>query len=145
MSTANQDLGRRWFDEVWNKQRRDAIAEMLDPRVVFHEGGADIAGPEGFYSYFDRMHAGFSDIHITIEDAMDSGDKVCVRWSCSMKHTGDGLGVPATGKMLQTSGISIMRVVDGKLIEGWQNWDMACILEAIGVRAKGTNVLAVSA
>jgi predicted ester cyclase len=76
---------------------------------------------------------------------MEHGDKVCLRWSCSMRHTGDGLGVPATGRTVATTGISIMRVAEGKLIEGWQNWDMAGVLEAIGVRDKGTNVLAVSA
>jgi predicted ester cyclase len=62
-----------------------------------------------------------------------------------MGHTGDGFGVPATGRTVATTGISVIRVAEGKLIEGWQNWDMAGVLEAIGIRGEGTNVLAVSA
>lgn len=145
MSTANQELAKRWFEEVWNQKRRDAIGEMLHPDAVLHEGGADIPGSAAFHAYFDRMHANFSDFHVVIHDEMEHGDKVCLRWSCSMRHTGDGLGVPATGRTVATTGISIMRVAEGKLIEGWQNWDMAGVLEAIGVRDKCTNVLAVSA
>jgi steroid delta-isomerase-like uncharacterized protein len=145
VSTANQDLAKRWFEEVWNQKRREAIAEMLHPDVVFHEGGIDTAGADAFYQYFDRMHASFSDFHVTVHDALEAGDKVCVRWSCSMRHTGDGLGFPPTGKIVEPTGISIMRIAEGQLIEGWQNWDMAGVLEAIGVRSKGTNVLAVSA
>jgi ketosteroid isomerase-like protein len=137
MSTANQALARRWFEEVWNKKRRDAIEEMLHPDSVFHEGSVDTGSAE-FHGYFDRMHSTFSDIRIVVHDALEDGDKVCLRWSCCMKHTADG-------KPVETTGISIMRVADGKLIEGWQNWDMVAVLEAIGVREKGTNALAVSA
>jgi SnoaL-like polyketide cyclase len=60
MSEANKQLARRWFDEVWNKQRRQAIAEMLDSDSVVHEGAHSARGPEGFYSFYDRMQAAFS-------------------------------------------------------------------------------------
>lgn len=145
MPTANQELGRRWFEEIWNKKRREAIDEMMHPGAVLHEGGVDTVGIEAFQSYFDRMHSIFSDTHITVHDTIGDGDTVCLRWSCTVKHTGSGLGVPPTGKTVETTGISIMRVADGKLVEGWQNWDMVAVLEAIGVREKGGNALAVSA
>lgn len=131
MSEANKQLGRRWFEEVWNKRRRDVIAEMLDPDAVVHEGNVDARGPEGFYAFYDRMQAAFSKVHVTVEDAIAEGDKVCIRWSCTMQHTGSGLGVPATNKQLHTTGISIIRVVNGKLGEGWQNWDMLNLMQQI--------------
>jgi hypothetical protein len=53
MTEQERDLGRRWFEEVWNRGRRDAIAEMLSPDSVLHEAGSDSIRPEGFYPLFD--------------------------------------------------------------------------------------------
>ena len=131
MTEQERELGRRWFDEVWNKGRRDAVAEMLPPDAVLHEAGIDSVGPEGFYPLFDRLNATFSEIHVDVDDTMADGDKICVRWSFSGKHTGGGLGVGPTGKTIHTTGITIMRVAGDKLVEGWQNWDMLGMMEQI--------------
>ena len=131
MTEQERDLGRRWFDEVWNKGRREAIAEMLSADSVLHEAGVDAIGPDGFYPLFDRLSATFSEIHVDVNDTMADGDKICVRWSFSGKHTGGGLGVGPTGKTIHTTGITIVRVAGGKLVEGWQNWDMLGMMEQI--------------
>lgn len=131
MSETARDLGRRWFEEVWNRGRREAIAEMMSPDCVIHDGNTDSTGPAGFYLLFDRIHGSFSEIHITVEDTIAEGDSACIRWSFTAKHTGDGLGVPPTGKTIYITGISIFRDVQGKLVEGWQNWDMLGMMEQI--------------
>ena len=142
MSQTSKQLARRWFEEVWNKQRREAIAEMLLPDSVVHEGAETARGPEGFYPFFDRMQASFSEIHIAIDDAVAEGDKVCVRWSCSMRHTGSGLGMPPTGKHVQTTGISILRTENDKMLEGWQNWDMLGLLQQINAEPRAATYIA---
>jgi|SRR5579864_1208254 len=131
MSEANKELAKRWFEEVWNKGRREAIKEILAPDAVILESGETVKGPEGFYPFFDRMQAAFSGIHVTFHDAIAEGDVVCLRWACSMKHTGDGLGIPPTNKSLHTTGISIVRIANGKLVAGWQNWDMLGLMQQI--------------
>ena len=131
MHNEAREVGIRWFEEVWNKGRREAIAEMLLPDAVIHDGAKDGKGPEGFYPFFDRLQAACSDMRINIEQTIVEGDLVCVRWSCTMRHTGDGLGMPATGKAIATTGISIIRVAGDKLAEGWQNWDMLGLMQQI--------------
>jgi steroid delta-isomerase-like uncharacterized protein len=131
MSEANKAFAAQWFEKVWNQGRRDAIAEMLAPDGVIHDGNETVKGLDGFYSFFDRMHAAFSDIHITVESSMAEGNFVCLRWSCTMRHSGEGLGLPATGKVVKTTGISIIRMANGKLTEGWQNWDMLGLIQQI--------------
>jgi len=131
MSEANKALATRWFEEVWNKGRRDAIAEMLLPNAVIYESCQAIKGPEGFYPFFDRMRATFSDIHVSFHDAIAEGDRVVLRWSVLMRHTGDGLGVPPTEKVVTTTGISVLRIAGDKFIEGWQNWDMLGLMHQI--------------
>lgn len=131
MEEQDRNLGKRWFEEVWNKGRRDAIAEMLAPDGVLHEGGKDSIGPAGFYPLFDRMHAAMDDIQLTVHETMVDQDRICLRWSFKARHSGDGLGVPASGKTVDVTGITIMRIAGGKLVEGWQNWDMLGLMEQI--------------
>ena len=141
MTESERDLGRRWFEEVWNQRRREAIAELLAPEAVIHDGGIDTGGPQGFYPFFDRLCAALSNLHVNVEETIAEGDKVCVRWSCTAKHTGDGLGVDPTGANIHITGISILRVVGGKLIEGWQNWDMLGMMEQIRGLAKSATYI----
>lgn len=131
MEQADRKFGFIWFEEVWNKQRREAIAELVAPDALIHEAGKTALGPEGFYPFYDRMFAAFSDLYVTVHDTIAEGDTICVRWSCSMRHTGDGLNIPATGKSLATTGISIIRVSGGKAVEAWQNWDMLGVMQQI--------------
>jgi predicted ester cyclase len=131
MTELDQDIARQWFEEVWNKGRREAIAEFLSPDALLHEGGADVVGPDGFYPFFDRFSCALSGIHVEIEDSIAAGDKVCVRWSFTAKHTGEGLEVPPTDVPINITGITIMRIANGQLVEGWQNWDMLGLMEQI--------------
>jgi predicted ester cyclase len=135
MTAEERNLGRRWFEEVWNQQRREAIAELLTADAVIHDGDIDTVGPEGFYQFFDRMNASLSGLHVEIvDDIVDTradADKICVRWTCTAKHTGEGLGMPPTGVNIHVTGITIIRVAGGKMVEGWQNWDMLGMMQQI--------------
>ena len=144
MTQNDRDLGRRWFEDVWNKGRRDAIPEMLAPESVLHEGGLDSVGPDGFYPFFDRMNATLSEIQVTVHGTIAEGDLLCVRWSFAARHNGPGLGIPATGKTLHVTGISIFRAAGGKIVEAWQNWDMLGMMEQIRDTGRTATYVAVS-
>jgi steroid delta-isomerase-like uncharacterized protein len=131
MTEFERGLGQRWFELVWNQRRREAIAQMLSPDAVLHEGNVDTLGADAFYPFFDRINQTFSDINVHIDDALADGDKVCVRWTFTGNHTGDGLGFAATGVKVHITGISIIRVTGDRIVEGWQNWDMLGMLEQI--------------
>jgi steroid delta-isomerase-like uncharacterized protein len=131
MSETAQELGRRWFEEVWNQGRREAIAQMLSPDCIIHDGEIHSTGPEGFYPFFDRMSASFSELNVTVEDIVAQDNLACVRWTCTARHTGPGLGMVPSGRTVHMSGITIVRASAGKIVEAWQNWDMLGMLEQI--------------
>jgi steroid delta-isomerase-like uncharacterized protein len=142
MTEKERNLGHLWFEEVWNKRRRGAIAELLTPDAVIHDGGSDSKGPEGFYQFYDLMLAAFSNLHVTVHDTIAEHDRACIRWSCRADHTGDGLGMPPTGKTVHATGISIIRVADGRAAEVWQNWDMMGLMEQIHGRPRSATYIA---
>ena len=145
MSASITEVAKQWFQQVWNEGRREAIAEMLAPDAVIQDGSEASTGPEGFYPFFDRMQATFSDIHVSFHDAITQDDEVSLRWSCTMRHTGNGLDVPATGKTVHVTGISVVRIANGMLVAGWQNWDMLGLMQQIRGEALAPTYIAAKA
>lgn len=132
----NIQLMRRWFQEVWNEGQIQTVHELLSPdAVATGQRGAEkeIRGPEEFVKFVREIRGAFPDIKVNVEDVFGAGDKVVLRWSAIMTHTGDALGLPASGQTVRSRGITITRIVDGKIVEGWDNWDQLGMLEQIGV------------
>lgn len=145
----NIQLMKRWFREVWNEDKKETIYELLaTDAVAVGQSGADavIRGPREFAAFVEGIRSSFSDINVTVEDAFGTDDKVVVRWSATMAHYGNGLGIPATGRIVRITGITIARIQNGQIVEGWDNWDQLAMLEQIGAYKRvGPNMLAKSA
>lgn len=144
MADNNVELIHRWFREVWNQGRLDTIQELMAPEFLgIGQSGPEavIRGPQGFRAFVENLRGAFPDIHVTIEDTFASGDKVVARWSATMTHRGDQLGLPATGKQVRITGISIGRIVDSKIVEGWDNWDQLSMMQQIGAVAESKAAL----
>ena len=123
MATENVELVHRWFAEVWTKGRESAIDEMLAP------------------PFFARLQAAFGDMQFTVEQTIAEGDWVASRWTARMTHRGDQLGVRATGHRVEVTGMSMGRFRDGKMIEGWNNWDQFALMEQIQAAPRTVKLL----
>jgi len=75
----------------------------------------------------------YPDTHFTIEDQIAEGDTVVTRWTARGTHKGPLMGIPPTGKQVTVTGISIGRVVNGKTVEGWSNYDTLGMMQQLGV------------
>ena len=111
MAIENERLARRWFEEVWNQRRTDTIDELLADESVSHSESGTLRGKQAFR---ERTHAvflsAFPDLRMTVEGTMAEGDEVVVRWSFSGTHRGDGLGFPATGRVVSSRGDDVDQV-----------------------------------
>jgi steroid delta-isomerase-like uncharacterized protein len=137
----NIALMRRWFREVWNEGRTQTIHDLLAPNAVAVgelEDGVELRGPADFVPFAERIRGAFPDMKIVVEDVFGVEDKVVLRWSGKMTHLGDHLGMPATGKSVQLTGITIVRIANNQIVAGWDNWDQLGMLKQIGAfeRAK---------
>jgi len=135
MSEQNKALVRRWFEEVWNKGRAEAIDELFAADGLAHGLAADgsiVRGPAGFKPFHAQFRGAFPDMSIQIEDIIAEGDKVAVRCSVRGRHSGDHLGVAASHSPVEFHGISIVRIRDGKIVEGWNNFDFMKMYQQIG-------------
>ncbi|MEP7148387.1 MAG: ester cyclase [Acidobacteriota bacterium] len=117
-------LLHRWFDEVWNQKREEAIDEMMTEDVVIHGlGDEPIVGRENFKPFFRSFVSAFPDIHVTVEDAVSEGDKMSCRCIVRGTHTGDGLGFPPTNMPVEFTGGGLCTLTDGRFSEVWNEFD----------------------
>src|ERR1700723_1983622 len=98
-----------------------------------------------FVLFVERICGAFPDITMAVEDAFRVSDKVVVRWSGTITHRGDHLGMPASGKKVRLTGITIARIRDNKVIEGWDSWDQLGMLKQIGAYQESKTILSKSA
>ena len=131
----NKTIERRWFEEVWNGRSVGAIDRRMAPECVVHgldRTGQDLIGPAGFKPFHQAFLNAFGNLHIDVEDVIEEGDKIAIRWTATGHHTGDGLGFPATNREMHVSGVTIARIRGGKLGEGWNNFDALTMLQQLG-------------
>jgi len=131
----NISLMKRWYDEVWRGKSDETVRELLAPDArLWGQIGPDqeIKGPEGFLEFARGIRDAFPDTELLVQDCFAAEDKVAVRWTATGTHKGDGLGMPPTGKTVQITGMTIARFENGRIVEGWDNWDRLGMLEQIG-------------
>jgi steroid delta-isomerase-like uncharacterized protein len=126
----------RWFEEVWNKGRIEAIDELLAPDIRVHrlqEDGSDSYGPEGFKAFFLKFREAFPNLHITVEDALEVGEKSVARFVFEARHEGHALGFAPTHSDVKVTGQCWGTIRDGKCVEAWNNWDQLALLKQLGL------------
>jgi steroid delta-isomerase-like uncharacterized protein len=136
MADDNAALMRRWFDEVWNKGREEAIDELFSEEGVAHgladETGQALRGPSGFKPFFRRFRGAFPEMEVIVEDTVSEGDKVAARCRIVGRHGGNTLGFAATERPFEFTGIAIVRIGDGKIVEAWNNFDFMSLYQQLG-------------
>jgi len=134
MSESNQAAVRRFYDELFaaGKMNVAAIDQHLADNFVGHDLPPGLTGREGFKKFVGMFAASFSDTtRLEAHDVISSENKVVVRWSSAGRHTGEFMGLPATGQQIRLKGIDIFCLADGRIVDLWQEVDMLCILQQI--------------
>jgi steroid delta-isomerase-like uncharacterized protein len=133
MSAENKAIVTRWFDEVWNQGKAETIDKLLAPHAIVHGlGPAPLVGPAGFKAFHAAYRNAFPDVALQVDDLIAEGDRVVARWSGRGTHKGDGLGFAATNKPANFRGMTIVRVQNGQLVEGWNQFDQFGMLQQLG-------------
>jgi steroid delta-isomerase-like uncharacterized protein len=87
---------------------------------------------EGFDQFEAMIRSAFSNIGHPIEDMVGEGDEVAVRLRMEGTHTGDFMGVPASGKRFSVEGTAFLRIAGGKVAQFWGFLDQLGLMQQIG-------------
>jgi steroid delta-isomerase-like uncharacterized protein len=135
MSENNKAVVRRLFEELWNKGNLSVADQLFTPNYTHHDSSSpDFGhGPESERKRATLYRTAFPDLRLTIEDLIAEGDTVMARWTCHGTHKGELNGIAPTGKPFTISGVTSARLLNGKLSEGYVNWDALGMMQQIGV------------
>ena len=123
------NYGRAW--DVDAPER--LIEEVFAPDVVDHNPQpGQTGGIEGVKMIIGLYHAVFPDLHLSNDDVIVSGDRGVLRWSATGTHQGDQLGIPATHRTVRLTGIDILRIEDGRVVERWGETNGLEMMQQLG-------------
>ena len=130
---ANVAIARRFF-EAWVGGDAAALDEVVAPDYVFHDPADPDTppGPAGAKAMAAGFRAAFADMRPVEEDYVAGGDKVVYRWRLRVTHRGAFAGVPPTGRAVELSGIEIVRLAGGRIVEHWDEIDALGLLRQLG-------------
>jgi steroid delta-isomerase-like uncharacterized protein len=132
MSSENEDLVRRFFEEFCNGRRTEVADEVIAGEYVSHGPQAPPAeGPDGVKARVG-LYQEAVDGHWDVKELFSSGDRVVALWTGTGTHQGELMGVPASGKPIEVDAISVFRIADGQIAEEWTVWDALGLLQQVG-------------
>jgi steroid delta-isomerase-like uncharacterized protein len=133
MDESNGQVMQRAFHEIMTRGNIAAIDELFASDFTGHDTSGGTFGREEFREGVLDMLSAFSDRLVKIADQVVAEDKVVTRWQATGVHAGEFNGIPATGRRVSLTGISIDRIAGGKIVESWEVTDDAGLLRQLGV------------
>jgi steroid delta-isomerase-like uncharacterized protein len=127
---------RRIYETLNTALRAGDLATLDDviaaDAVDHNPAPGQTPGLEGIKRSFGAFRTAFPNLRLTVEEMIAEGDKVAARITTRGTHKGKFLGIPPTGKHVTQTGIDILRIVDGKIVERWGEFDNLSLLQQLG-------------
>jgi steroid delta-isomerase-like uncharacterized protein len=137
MSTSqSKTVARRFFEDVFSEGNLALLEELIAPDCLQTGPSAFPGlppGPEGKKMVVMVYRAAFPDIRFTVDEQVAEGKTVMTRWTAHGTHKGELAGIPPTDESVSISGVTVDRVVDGKIVTSWSLSDQFGLLQQLGV------------
>ncbi len=133
MSERYEQNVRRLIDEAWNKGNLKVLDELLTPDHVNHDPMYPTRGVQELKDNIGKYRSAFPDLRCEIDELLSVGDKVVARWHFTGTHKNQFEGIPATGRRVSGTGISIQRFAGDKVQETYVNFDALGMMQQLGV------------
>lgn len=129
----NKQIVKRFFEEIWNKGQVDQLDQFLAldyQGYIPLVGKVDRATMRGAVGAFRKA---FPDLHIEVQDIVEEGDKLAVRWVAVGTSKGDFMGLKATGAKQTIQGLSYIQLSNGAIARDSAEYDVALLLQGLGI------------
>jgi steroid delta-isomerase-like uncharacterized protein len=119
------------FVEMNNTHNPDLVDRFLAEDYINHNDFvAD--GREANRQWWTAFFTGLPDVSVAMEDLVISGDGVVGRFIYRGTHTGNFVGIPASGIPVEMRSIDIWRVQNGMFVEHWDELNLMQMFQQIG-------------
>ena len=132
MIEQNKTIARRILDALWNWEDFATVDALI---VADYDGHSSTVfdGADGAKQFVPVVRTAFPDFQFIVEDQLAEADRVATRWSIQGTHKGTFQGIPPTNRPITMMGITIFRLANDRIIEGWTNEDMLGMMQQLGM------------
>lgn len=121
-----------FLEGAWHYEKRMSLCSVLSPDYVMHGPTGDIVGCRAFQQAIATELENIGDMFVKVDDLIAEGERVVARYTTTFELHGEFMGAYPPGHTMRMQGISIHRVVDGKVVESWETYDRRCLLRDLG-------------
>jgi steroid delta-isomerase-like uncharacterized protein len=132
MTVANNLSISRQFYEEYDRNDRQALARLLAPDCVVHLPGAGPLSREAFLQVSAGFAEAFAESRTSFEDQVADEEVAVIRWIWEITHVRPFQGIPATGRRISLSGVTVNQFAGGKIVEQWVYFDQLSLLQQLG-------------
>lgn len=127
MRDITKTLCYRWFHEVWNQKKEQAIDQLLSNDCFAHGINSEDGpkGIEGFKAFYHDFQSQFQNIQINVLDVIAQDDMECAHTEVTAIHE-------KTGKPVKFSGLCLIKIENGKIAEAWNQYDFLNMHQQLG-------------
>jgi steroid delta-isomerase-like uncharacterized protein len=133
----NKTVYRRFIQEVFNEGRVDTLEQLLSPSYIYQDAPPGTPpNADGLRQVVTNARTAFPDLTVTIVDMVGEGDKVCARLTTRGTHKGVFFDIPPTGKTISMKGMTMIHLVDGRMVTSWVLNDVMGLMNQLGAGSK---------
>ena len=127
-------IARAILEAAFNGKDLDALECGFTPNAAIHDPGADFSGPAELRDGLQKLLTAFPDFRFTTLDELADGNRVVLRYRGQGTHRAEFLGIPATGRRIDYTGMLLLRLDGDRIAEFWANPDQLGLLKQLGAR-----------
>ena len=133
MPQANEETMLRLVDEVINNRCLTVIDDIIHRDYVYRTPGQELHGRQALRELFTAYQAALPDLHVKIDDLVCTDNKAVLLFTLTGTHENELMGIQATGKLVNISGMTCSRFENGQIIEEWELLDQLTMFQQLGM------------
>lgn len=138
VSTEKKIIAERWFNEYFTKGNLDVLDELTTQDFIYHSRNGDNSQVK-MKAFMKWYHVVFHDDEWVLEDLIEQGNKLVVRYTGWMTYKGGWFNIPSENQRVKETGIMIFIFHEGKVKELWCENSDAAILYELGALTKNAH------
>lgn len=137
----NINMYSNTWDEIINNGKLELFDNTrFDEDITLIMSPENVVGITNVQEFYANYLTGFSNIEFTIVDVFGQGDKIMKHWNFKGTHSGDFFGIPATGKMVDIDGVTLVKMKNGKITQEQDFMDNMAFMQQLGILSSPDNV-----
>jgi len=123
---------QQWYVTTYNRREVGRVAEFVAPDMRYQHGeGSVLVGVDAIGELVLALLTGFDPMTFEFSHSFFCDDYVHTFWKLKMKHVGVFGDVPATRKWVVLRGNSRVKLVENKMVDFEDNWDVYDVIRQL--------------